>query len=275
MYTPLAGKVAIITGAAQSIGSEVARLMASRGATVIVADVDRDGAERTAERLRGEGGKAAASSFDLTSEEEIAGAVRAILADHGRIDIIHNNAAFQTEAQRARDLDVVNLDTGAWDMAMDVNARGPMLLCKHALPAMIAGGGGSIIHSASGFGLLGEATLTAYGASKAALINLSRFIATQYGKQGVRSNAIAIGFVLTDTAVQTTPQAVKDVLLAHHLNPELGSAVDIAHVVAFLASDEARFINGALIPVDGGFTAHQASMVDFQKLFAAAGSNQL
>lgn len=275
MYTPLAGKVAIITGAAQSIGSEVARLMASRGATAIVADVDREGAERTAASLRAEGGKATASSFDLTSEEEIAEAVRTIVADHGRIDIIHNNAAFQTEAQRAKDLDVVNLDTNAWDMAMDVNARGPMLLCKHALPVMIAGGGGSIIHSASGFGLLGEATLTAYGASKAALINLSRFIATQYGKQGVRSNAIAIGFVLTDTAVQTTPQVVKDVLLAHHLSPELGSAVDIAHVVAFLASDEARFINGAMIPVDGGFTAHQASMVDFQKLFAAAGSNQL
>lgn len=275
MYTPLAGKVAIVTGAAQSIGSEVARLMAQRGATVIVADVDRAGAERTVANLRDEGGKASAASFDLTSEDEIAEAVRAIVADHGRIDIIHNNAAFQTEAQRARDLDVVHLDIGAWDMAMDVNARGPMLLCKHALPTMIAGGGGSIIHSASGFGLLGEATLTSYGASKAALINLSRFIATQYGKQGVRSNAIAIGFVLTDTAIATTPQAVKDVLLDHHLNPELGSAVDIAHVVAFLASDEARFINGALIPVDGGFTAHQASMVDFQRLFAAAGSNQL
>ncbi|MBA4355461.1 MAG: short-chain dehydrogenase, partial [Novosphingobium sp.] len=159
--------------------------------------------------------------------------------------------------------------------AFAVNARGPMLLCKHVLPTMIAGGGGSIIHSASGFGLLGEMTLTAYGASKAALINLGRFIATQYGKQGVRSNVIAIGFVLSENAIESTPQAVKDVLLAHHLNPELGSPRDIANVVAFLASDESRFINGALIPVDGGFTAHQASMVDFQRLFAEAGSNQL
>jgi len=275
MHTPLTGKVAIVTGAAQSIGREVARLMARRGATVIIADIDREGAERTADNLRKEGGKATASTFDLTREDEIADAVRAIAADHGRIDIIHNNAAFQTETQRAKDRDVVHLDVGAWNMAMDINARGPMLLCKHALPLMISGGGGSIIHSASGFGLLGETTLTAYGASKAALINLSRFIATQYGKQGVRSNAIAIGFVLTDTAVQTTPQAVKDILLAHHLNPELGRPQDIAHVVAFLASDEARFINGALIPVDGGFTAHQASMVDFQRLFAEAGSNQL
>ena len=205
----------------------------------------------------------------------MADAVRRIAVDHGRIDIIHNNAAFQTAAQREKDLDVVHRATDAWAMAFAVNVRGPMLLCKHALPVMIAGGGGAIVHSASGFGLLGETTLTAYGSSKAALINLSRFIATQYGKQRVRSNVIAIGFVLSDNAVETVPQAAKDILLAHHLNPELGTPADIANVVAFLASDEARFINGALIPVDGGFTAHQPSMVDFQRLFAEAGSNRL
>jgi len=275
MYMPLESKVAIVTGAAQSIGREVARLMAARGATVVVADVDGEGAERSAETIRAEGGKASAISFDLTNEDAIAEAVRTIVGEHGGIDIVHNNAAIQSEAQRAKDLDVVRLDTAAWDLAMAVNARGPMLLCKHAIPHMIARGGGSIIHSASGFGLLGETTLTSYGASKAALINLSRFIATQYGKQGIRSNAIAIGFVLTDTAIATTPQAVKDILLSHHLNPEFGGPRDIANVVAFLASDEAKFINGAMIPVDGGFTAHQASMVDFERLFAAAGSNQL
>jgi NAD(P)-dependent dehydrogenase (short-subunit alcohol dehydrogenase family) len=160
-------------------------------------------------------------------------------------------------------------------MRMAVNARGPMLLCKHALPVMMEKSGGSIIHSSSGFGLLGEATLTAYGASKAALINLSRFIATQYGKQGIRSNVIAIGFVLTQTALESTPQVVKDVLLSHTLNPALGTPRNIADVVAFLAGDESVYINGALIPVDGGFTAHQPSMVHFQELFAAAGSNQL
>ena len=211
----------------------------------------------------------------MTDEASIAAAVAAIAAKHGRIDIIHNNAAIQNETQRAGDLDVVNLDVRAWDAAMAVNVRGPMLLGKYAIPVMIAGGGGSIIHAASGFGLLAETTLTSYGASKAALINLSRFMATQYGKQGIRSNAIAIGFVLSDNAVESTPQMVKDILLSHHLNPEFGLPRDIANVVAFLASDDSKFINGALIPVDGGFTAHQASMVDFQKLFAAVGSNQL
>lgn len=275
MTKPLSDRVAIITGAGQGIGAEVATVLADRGATVILNDIMAERVEETAASLRAQGFRAEASVFDLTDEDYIARAVGTIAAKHGRIDIVHNNAAFQTNEQRARDLDVINLPADAWDKAFAVNARGPMLLCKHVLPTMIAGGGGSIIHSASGFGLLGEMTLTAYGASKAALINLGRFIATQYGKQGVRSNVIAIGFVLSENAIDSTPQAIKDVLLAHHLNPEFGSPRDIANVVAFLASDESRFINGAMIPVDGGFTAHQASMVDFQRLFAEAGSNQL
>jgi len=275
MAGSLEGRVAIVTGAGQGIGTEVATVLLERGATVILTDILADRVEAAAESLRASGGRAEAEAFDLTDEDSVAAAVARIARRHGRIDIIHNNAAYQTTEQRARDLDVVNLATDAWDKAFAVNARGPMLLCKHALPAMIEGGGGSLIHSASGFGLLGEMTLTAYGASKAALINLSRFLATQYGKQGIRSNVIAIGFVLSETAIETTPQAVKDVLRDHHLNPELGSPRDIANVVAFLASDESRFINGAMIPVDGGFTAHQPTMVDFQRLFEAAGSNQL
>jgi len=275
MSRPLEGKVAIVTGAGQGIGTEVAGLLAQRGATVVLADINADRAAGAAAAIRATGASAVAVGFDLTREDQVADAVARIAADYGRIDIIHNNAAFQTEAQRQQDLDVIHLQTQAWDMAFAVNVRGPMLLCKYALPTMIAGGGGSIIHSSSGFGLLGETTLTAYGSSKAALINLSRFIATQYGKQHIRSNVIAIGFVLSDNAVETVPQAAKDVLLAHHLSPALGTPEDIAHVVAFLASDEARFINGALIPVDGGFTAHQPSMVDFQRLFAEVGSNKL
>lgn len=275
MTQMLDGKVAIVTGAGGGIGAVVAALLAERGATAILTDIDAARVEAAAAAIRETGRKAVGMAFDLAREEEIADAVRRIVADHGRIDIIHNNAALQTEDQRAKDLDVVHLDTRAWDDAFAVNARGPMLLCKYALPVMIEGGGGSIVHSASGFGLLGETTLTAYGSSKAALINLSRFIATQYGKRGIRSNVIAIGFVLSDTAIASTPQMVKDVLLAHHLNPELGAPIDIANVVAFLASDEARFVNGALIPVDGGFTAHQPTMVDFGRLFAEAGSSKL
>lgn len=271
----LEGRVAIVTGAGRGIGYEVATVLAERGATVVLADILGDRVASAAQSLVEQGLKADSIAFDLGDEAAVADAVAQIAGRHGRIDIVHNNAAYQTTEQRAGDLDVINLVTDAWDKAFAVNARGPMLLCKYALPTMIAGGGGALVHSASGFGLLGEMTLTAYGASKAALINLSRFLATQYGKQGIRSNVIAIGFVLSETATETTPQVVKDVLLDHHLNPQFGTPRDIANVVAFLASDESRFVNGALIPVDGGFTAHQPTMVDFQRLFAAAGSNQL
>ena len=275
MTKPLAHKVAIVSGAATGIGLESARVLGEEGATVILADINAPGIEKAAAILVAEGLDAHPINFDITVESQIAEAVAKIAKQHGRIDIIHNNAAIQTEAQRAKDLDVIHLDAEAWDAAMAVNVRGPMLLCKHALPIMIANGGGSVIHSSSGFGTLGETTLTAYGSSKAALINLSRFIATQYGKQNVRSNVIVIGFVLTENARESTPQIVKDILLKHVLGNVHGSPRNIADVVAFLASDKASFINGALIPVDGGFTAHQASYAHFAELFESVGSSKL
>lgn len=260
----LDGRVAIVTGAAGGIGEATVRRLMADGAQVIAADLTPpaiDGAENEA--------------FDLTDEASITAFVDRIMTKCGRIDILHNNAALQNEAQRQRDLDVVNLDVAAWDAAMAVNARGPMLLCKHVIPHMIKTGGGSIIHSSSGFGMLGESTLTAYGASKAALINLSRFIATQYGRQKVRSNVIVIGFVLTPVAIATTPQTIKDIIAAQHLLPALGTPQNIADVVAFLASDESAFVTGASIPVDGGFTAHQPTYADMRAFFEKMGVSQL
>ena len=271
MSKRLEGKVAVVTGAAGGIGMASAKRLAEDGATLVLADIDLTGAEAGAAQIDG----SAAFQVDLTDEAAVRKLCEAVMARFGRIDILHNNAAIQNEAQRQRDLDVVNLDVAAWDMAMAVNVRGAMLMSKYVIPHMIAGGGGSIINSASGFGVQGEATLTAYGTSKAALIQLNRMIATQYGKKNIRSNCMVIGFVLTQLAVETTPDVVKDILLSHHLTPELGQPEDIANLVAFLASDESRFITGAAIPIDGGVTAHQPSYADFQKLFAEMGSGKL
>lgn len=271
MAGKLEQRVAIVTGAAGGIGAATARRLAADGATVILADIDAAAVEAVAATIP----DAEAIAVDLIRESSIKQLVDGVASRHGRIDILHNNAAIQNDAQRQQDLDVVNLDVAAWDLAMSVNVRGAMLMSKYVVPHMIAGGGGSIIHSASGFGVQGEATLTAYGTSKAALIQLNRMIATQYGKQNVRSNCMVIGFVLTPLAIESTPDMVKDILLSHHLTPQLGQPEDIAALVAFLASDESRFITGAAIPIDGGVTAHQPSYADFQKLFAAVGSGKL
>lgn len=267
----LENRIAIVTGAAGGIGAASARRLAQEGAKVVLGDIDVEAAAVAAQDIPG----ATSLPLDLTDENSIREFAEQVTADLGRIDILHNNAAIQNDAQRQADLDVLNLDVAAWDRAMAVNVRGAMLMSKYVLPHMIEQGHGSIIHSASGFGVQGEATLTAYGSSKAALIQLNRMIATQYGKLGVRSNCMVIGFVLTPLAQESTPPMVKDILLSHHLTPRLGQPDDVANLVAFLASDESEFITGAAIPVDGGVTAHQPSYADFQKMFAEMGGGKL
>lgn len=271
MANRLEDRIAIVTGAAGGIGAASAARLAAEGASVILADIDQDGVQKAAADIPG----ATAMRVDLTDADSVRDLCEGVARRFGRIDILHNNAAIQNHAQRQSDLDVVNLDVAAWDKAMAVNVRGAMLMSKFVIPHMIAAGGGSIVHSASGFGVQGESTLTAYGSSKAALIQLSRMIATQYGKLGVRSNCMVIGFVLTPLAIESTPEVVKDILLSHHLTPELGKPEDIASLVAYLASDESRFITGADIAIDGGATAHQPSYADFRKLFAEMGSGKL
>ena len=271
----LDGKVAIVTGAGAGLGAECARSLARHGARVAVVDINLEGAQSVAAEIKARGGKALAIQTDLTSEEGVAAMVSAVLDHFGRIDVLHNNAAALDPAQRAGDRDVCNVDLSAWDRAMNVNARGAMLCCKHAIPHMLKVGGGSIIFATSGFGLLGDATLTAYAASKAALMALARSVAAQYGKEGIRSNAIMIGFVLNEHAQKGVPQEIKQILLDQHLTPQLGSPKQIADVVSFLASDESSFITGAVIPVDGGFTSHSPSMVPMREFFARMGSNKL
>lgn len=271
----LEGKVAIITGAGVGIGAECARVLAEHGARVCVVDINLETATQTAAEIVAAGGDAFGWQTDVRSEAEVRAMVAAVVERYGRIDVLHNNAAALGTPQRHADRDVCNVDIDAWDNAMNVNVRGAMLCCKHVIPVMLQTGGGSIIHSASGFGLLGDVTLTSYAASKAALMQLSRSVAAQYGKQGVRSNAVMIGFVINDHAQKTVPQEIKDILLAQHLTPALGHPRQIANAVLFLASDESSFITGDTLAVDGGFTSHSPAMVPMREFFERAGSNKL
>lgn len=273
--TRLAGKVVIVTGAGHGLGAETARVLAAQGAKVGVADIDLAGAQSVAAEIEAAGGQALPVQVDLMSEDQIKAMVQAVVARFGRIDVLHNNAAALDMAQRQSDRDVCNVAIEAWDRALDVNTRGAMLCCKHVVPVMLEQRSGSIVFSTSGFGLLGDVTLTAYAASKAALMALARSVAAQYGKQGIRSNAIMIGFVVNDHAQKSVPEEIKQILLAQHLTPELGRPRQIADVVAFLASDESSFITGATIPVDGGFTSHSPAMVPLKEYFVRQGSNKL
>lgn len=270
-----AGRVAIVTGAGGAIGRATARRLASDGARVVCADVNLDGAQSTVDAIAAAHGESMAVHTDVSDERSVAALMAATVNSYGRIDVLHNNAAALDMAQRGADRDVCNVAIEAWDRALDVNTRGAMLCCKHVIPVMLKTGGGSIIHSTSGFGLLGDVTLTAYAASKAALMALSRSVAAQYGKQGIRSNAIMIGFVINDHAQKSVPEEIKQILLAQHLTPELGQPRQIADAVAFLASDESSFITGATIPVDGGFTSHSPAMVPLKEYFVRQGSNKL
>lgn len=271
----LDGKVAIVTGAGSGLGEECARVLALHGARVAVVDIQAEAAAAVAQSIRDGGSDALAITTDMIDEDQIRAMAQQVIAHFGRIDVLHNNAAALDTAQRHADRDVCNVDIAAWDRAMDVNARGAMLACKHVVPYMLAGGGGSIIFATSGFGALGDVTLTSYAASKAALMALARSVAAQYGKQGIRSNAIMIGLALTEKSAAHMPAELKQILLDQHLTPTLGRPRQIADVVAFLASEESSFITGAVLPVDGGFTSHSPAMVPLREFFARAGSNKL
>ncbi len=256
----LDGKIAIITGAASGIGRATACRVAAEGARTVVADLDGAGAKLLADEISTAGGEATAVQADLGDVDQVRAMVEAAVTAYGGVDILHNNAA-ATHLAATKDLPVSAADPAVWDETMRVNLRGAMVAIQAAVPHMIARGGGSVVNTASGAGLTGDLRNPAYGASKAALISLTRYAATEFGKQGVRCNAISPGFIVIPA--KPGRQAVEATMLRHHLTPRLGRPEDIAALVVFLASDEAQFITGQNICVDGGLGAHQPFLADF------------
>jgi NAD(P)-dependent dehydrogenase (short-subunit alcohol dehydrogenase family) len=262
MVQDFADKVAIVTGAASGVGAASAQTLAARGAAVVVADIDASGAERVAEAIRTAGGRAIASVVDVAEEAQVAAMVETARREFGGVDVLHNNAALLMPEVMGADGPLTEADPLLWERVLRVNLIGYMLGAKHVIPLMIARGGGVIINTASGTGLQGELLRPAYGTSKAAIMGFTRNVATQYGKQGIRCVALALGLVLTEGMKAALPAEAQAGFVRHQLTPTLAEPGDVAEIVAFLASGRAALITGTTIVADGGFSAHTPTYAD-------------
>jgi NAD(P)-dependent dehydrogenase (short-subunit alcohol dehydrogenase family) len=238
------GKVAVVTGAAGGIGSAISSLLAAEGAAVVVADLDGDAARRRAGMLQDGGLQAVGLALDIADPESVASVVDDVVSTLGRIDLLVNNAAATTNAQR-HDGPLAELDDAVWDVQFGVNAKGTMLMTRAVLRHMLTRGSGVFVHIASEAALTGAAGI-AYASSKGAVIAFSLNLATTYAAQGIRSNVITPGLIGTDVAVA---------YIEEHFGPEplagAGRPVDIAHAVLYLGSDEASFVSGQVLRVTG------------------------
>ncbi|MFF5996028.1 SDR family NAD(P)-dependent oxidoreductase [Lysinibacillus sp. KU-BSD001] len=255
-------KVALITGGASGIGLSTALLLAKEGAKVVIADFNMDGAKEAAESIKAQGGEAVGIFLDAGDEKSIKEAIEYTVEYFGHITVLFNNVGL-TNLQK--DLDVVNLDLDEWDRLMNVNLKSVLLGSRFAIPHMIKAGGGSIINTASMAGFTGDAVRAAYGASKAAVINLTKYIATQYGKDHIRCNAVAPGLILTPAAKRNMAPEVLDIFAKYNALPYHGEPDDIGYTVLFLASDESKFITGQTIQVEGGHYIANPSISDFNE----------
>ena len=252
----LDGKVAIVTGGASGIGRATSELFAREGAAVVVADLDEARAKAVVASIEESGGTALAQPVDVAVEASVQSMVQAAVGTFGALHVLFNNAADTSLDAMLRDGMVADMDVATWDHAMAVDLRGAMLGCKHAIPQMVAAGGGSIINTASNQGILGDLSQTAYAAAKAGVIMLTKSVATQYGAAGVRCNAVSPGAVRTPALERACPPEVIAEIATHSVVPRVGEPEDLARAVLFLASDEAAYISGQVLPVDGGQMSH-------------------
>lgn len=256
----LAGRVALVTGAAGGIGAASATALAREGASVGVSDLDFDGATQVAKAITGAGGIATPLPLDVSDGDQWRAALTDLADAYGPVDVLHSNAALTTREALTNDLDVTTLDMDLFDQVISVNLRASVLGCKLVIPGMIEAGRGSIVITSSVKGLVGSAHRTAYSVAKGGLDALTRMVAAGYGKKGIRCNAIAPGIVMTAAVEAAVPPERLSALQAAHLTPTMGRPEDIAAAVVFLASDEAAFITGQVIAVDGGLIGHTAAL---------------
>jgi NAD(P)-dependent dehydrogenase (short-subunit alcohol dehydrogenase family) len=254
----LEGKVALATGAGAGIGRATALRFAAEGARVVVAELDVESGERTVQEIGKDG--AFFVPTDVTDLASVDGAVNATMQRYGRIDVLFNCAG----GSRPDDGPVTDVDLGVWAPTMDLNVLGTIHACRAAIPAMAAGGGGSIVNMTSVCALLGNHPLHLYSAAKGAIISLTRALAGQYWSDGIRANAIAPGMVLTkrvraraDAMTNEAGSNPVGTAMGFDVHPfAVGTPGDLAAIVLFLASEESRMITGAVIPAEGGLSAY-------------------
>jgi NAD(P)-dependent dehydrogenase (short-subunit alcohol dehydrogenase family) len=248
----LDGKVCVITGAGGGMGREASVLFTAEGACVCVADVMLDAAEETVELCPE--GSAFAARVDVADEKAVAEMMSATTERFGGIDVLYNNAGISP----ADDASILDTGVDAWDRVLDVNAKGVFLCCKHGIPRLLERGGGSIVNVASFVALVGAATSQiAYTASKGAVLSLTRELAVQFARQGIRVNALCPGPVETPLLLSlygSDPAALERRRL-HWPTGRLATPREIVNAALFLASDESSYVNGATFLVDGGLTA--------------------
>jgi NAD(P)-dependent dehydrogenase (short-subunit alcohol dehydrogenase family) len=248
----LAGKIALVVGAANGIGRATALAFAEAGAVVLCADVEAPGAQATAGDIAKAGGRALAVSLDVTDGASCRAAVAAAIGRFGGLDVLLYGAA-----DNDRTATVLELDEAAWDRVLRINLTGAFLMAKAAIPAMIARGGGSIILIASQLARVALPGRAAYCATKGALLQLGRVLAADHAAQGIRVNTLSPGAVETRRMLQrfSTMDEARAVMGPRHLLGRLGRPEEIARAALYLASDASAFMTGSDLLIDGGYTA--------------------
>jgi NAD(P)-dependent dehydrogenase (short-subunit alcohol dehydrogenase family) len=254
----LEGKVAIVTGAAGGIGGATARRFAEEGARVAALDRSAEGLAATAQAIEAAGGEALPIALDVTDGAEVQRAVAQVLERWGRLDALFNGVG--ASGRRHGDGPADQCSEEGWAWTLNVNLTSAFLLCKHALPPMLAAGAGSIVNLASVLGMVGgdeDFATHAYAASKGGLIALSRAMASYYAPRGVRVNVVAPGLIATPMSLraQGDPHILARLAQLQPLGGAMGLPEDVAAAAAYLACDDARFVTGVVLPVDGGWTA--------------------
>lgn len=247
----LKNKIALVTGAGSGIGEAVAKLFAQNGASVVLADMDMDGAARVLAEIEKAGGKGLAVKTDVSKPADCEQAVAQAVNWLGRLDIAVNNAGIGGPSALAGDYPI-----DGWDKVIAINLSGVFYGMRYQLPAMLKNGGGSIVNMASILGKVGFPMSSAYASAKHGVIGLTETTACEYATQGIRINAVGPGFIKTPLLDKNLNEEQLKGIAAMHPMQRLGTAEEVAELVLWLASDKASFVTGAYYNVDGGYLAH-------------------